>query len=153
MTEKPNALQRYRVGDIVRYVGNDPRWVGQQGPVTRADYDSHASVPLVVDLPGGPKGIGICFAESHVEMIAPATLTLTEFLLARIAEDEEWNRDNPGGDPMKPGSIKRTHAECEAKRRIVGPWVGTVMEDGAWALRVLATIHADHPDFREEWRA
>lgn len=55
-------------------------------------------------------------------------------------------------------------AECEAKRRIVeehreqvevgeGPdYVGGVLDGLESAIRALAAVHADHPDYREEWR-
>jgi phage-related protein len=58
----------------------------------------------------------------------------------------------------------RVLAECEAKRKIVEAWPDTF---GLWsadqadaaramkdvALRALAMPYADHPDWREEWRA
>jgi hypothetical protein len=93
--------------------------------------------------------------------------SLTEFLLARIAEDEaaplEWQR--VGGEA---GSVaaRRLLAECEAKRRIVGDltrFIDTADAAGARAdhptllagleyqLRYLAAIYADHADYREEW--
>jgi hypothetical protein len=60
----------------------------------------------------------------------PATLTLVEFLLARIAEDEQradqlHDEDcdgvspPPGPFPCDCGFPARVRAECEAKRRIV----------------------------------
>ena len=143
------------------------------------------------------------------------TLTLTDFLLARIAEDEavvrearssEHPADRDGtalmaidgtGSAAVMISSGRVLAECEAKRRIVereSRWVRqrfdapehmTVMPDndgpphiqlasGAtlhgedmasfraeWyepapptaTLRDLASIYADHADFRPEWSA
>lgn len=151
--ESPATTLRYRVGDIVRYVGSDARWVGQQGPVTRADYDGHTDVPLVVDLPGGPKGIGVCFAESNVEMVTPATLTLTDFLLARIEEDEEGARIHP-----REWWSTRLEVECKAKRRIVARH--SVCDDVSYGdasscpdMRDLARIYADHEDCRQEWWA
>jgi hypothetical protein len=120
-------------------------------------------------------------------------MTLTEFLLARIAEDEavakEFDREleRDFGSPKAAAlssdlavigsgymdypalSIDSTRvlAECEAKRRIVerfGVLIGdrppesSLDEDGwvliAWeTLYDLASVYADHPDFREEWRA
>jgi hypothetical protein len=143
-------------------------------------------------------------------------MTLTEFLLARIAEDEavalglEHTKAHVGpwdvGGLTKPESVNigtywpvrdadgaavgwtalssdawhiarhdpaRVLAECEAKRRIVEsadeatgldlqvdsefrvgrrdtakePYLGDVI------LRALASVYANHPDFREEWRA
>jgi hypothetical protein len=51
-------------------------------------------------------------------------MSLTEFLLARIAEDETWANDSASPDysdlePGTPGHSGRILAECEAKRRIV----------------------------------
>lgn len=96
--------------------------------------------------------------------------TLTEFLLARIAEDEaranhakwamqgEWftTADDKVDEYVCGLSPARVLAECEAKRRIVesyaeeyGPDVVRVDHD---VLRELASVHAEHPDYREEWR-
>jgi hypothetical protein len=96
-------------------------------------------------------------------------VTLTEFLLARIAEDEagyraeaagmEWLTVN--GRDLWPQLL----AECEAKRRIVvemGRLAGDVRptsnldEDGwillCWeTLETLAAVYADHPDCDEKW--
>ena len=103
------------------------------------------------------------------------TLTLTGFLLARIAEDEALKH---GGYPG------RVLAECEAKRRIVEAhplvtdqrrlvpaWPGSApgvacancggnpvdssapIEDigPCDTLLALAAVYADHPDYRQEW--
>lgn len=128
-------------------------------------------------------------------------MTLTEFLLARIAEDEKaalpfrnrlgeddaWRCDEVGGkvrsvmpqhfgnsDVMAESDTHltaahiarhdpaRVLAECEAKRRIVndlrpeGRRIASVrplwrMHDDI--LAALALPYADHPDWREEWRA
>ena len=104
--------------------------------------------------------------------------TLTDFLLARIAEDEE----NAGRfvdilpeDTMTP-LFRRILAECEAKRRIVeehGPEEVASLERGSFGkafvvcrrcqtmagqvvapchtLRHLAAVYADHPDYQTEW--
>jgi hypothetical protein len=128
-------------------------------------------------------------------------MTLTEFLLARIAEDEQaatagistqadpengWGLieyEGLAGLTLSPhvGHIHervqgehiirwhphRVLAECEAKRRIV-ELCAEVMGDEdprtsldeagwislAWELMYeLAGVYADHPDFREGWRA
>ena len=105
--------------------------------------------------------------------------TLAEFLLARIADDEGdahsgvWH----GGQSKCAG---RVLAECEAKRRIVQDHRAidlTVRFPGTTprcnrcrnleasetdrhmfaafpcqTVRLLASIYADHPDYREEWR-
>lgn len=106
---------------------------------------------------------------------------LTEFLLARIAEDEGVARAatlGHDGRPVDafdwdygPGSERdmttaqdeahrtwspwRALAECEAKGRIVGQ--ASNVEWGGYAVRDvilghLAAVYADHPDYREEWR-
>lgn len=102
---------------------------------------------------------------------AQHTMTLTDFLLARIAEDEadapsvhevsrctamEWGGNTSNAcDCGWPEGIK---SECEAKRRIVdwaAPLVSGVRhenEDGRDLLCLLALPYADHPDCREEWR-
>ena len=82
-------------------------------------------------------------------------MNIVEFLEARIAEDEEragsgwsrlgntrWETDNYGRDHLTPFAVL---AECKAKRAI--------MKDAFWdTLTALATVYADHPDYREEWR-
>ena len=135
-------------------------------------------------------------------------MTLTEFLLARIAEDEavaravieadysdgiwHWDMhrakpyrsalvDNrgvvvlpPKNDDVYPSKNVADHiarhnparvlAECEAKRRIVGMFESReeqAHESNAvaahatgllLAMKCLATVYADHPDFDEAWR-
>jgi hypothetical protein len=101
---------------------------------------------------------------------------LADFLLARIAEDEQRAVGLPsfwvtGGrvifDPA------RVLAECEAKRRIVEPWRAGLTEPDPFSvslgseenwrygihsqareaiLRLLALPYANHPDYRQEWR-
>ena len=107
---------------------------------------------------------------------------LTDFLLARIAEDEAEARDAikerdsiPFTRPVSPDydlkswpdvgvpavlvGPERVLAECEAKRRIVEDRIhldtvrpGAIRAHSEWVCRVLATVHADHPDYREEWK-
>lgn len=73
--------------------------------------------------------------------------SLTEFLLARIAEDEA-----AAHRMFRPA---RFLAECEAKRRIVelGPCRCSEHGDSAWlaAMRALAAVYADHPEWRGSW--
>lgn len=87
-----------------------------------------------------------------------ATATLTQFLRARIAEDEatarvanDWNFT----------AEARVLAECEAKRRIVESAefvrdTPSIHDDARTfmsnVLRRLAAVYAEHPDYREEWR-
>lgn len=96
-------------------------------------------------------------------------MTLTEFLLARIAEDEAyahepsgWNEYDPG-DPINPARIL---AECEAKRQIIarhiaagrvfraapGEGNGAGMYVMIKVCQMLTLPYADHPDFEEEWK-
>jgi hypothetical protein len=94
-------------------------------------------------------------------------VTLPEFLLQRIAEDERHARKLAESDrrPVLALAITVDHpqrilAECEAKRRIVGlvgpahderdePIPGSGLPD---VLAALALPYADHPDYREEWK-
>jgi hypothetical protein len=104
------------------------------------------------------------------------TMTLTEFLLARIAEDAAeasfwyrvWDRVREEEESL----VNRVLAECEAKRQIVEEWpdndgcdlAGSAYGDHAMleaagekamharVLRHLAAIYADHHDYREEWK-
>lgn len=102
-------------------------------------------------------------------------MSLAEFLLARIAEDEDRARQS-----WWPA---RQLIECEAKRRIIAEHEMTTIRpghvEGYWwdaycrrctmggeytditkgpredpcaTLRILGAIYADHPDYREEWR-
>lgn len=91
------------------------------------------------------------------------TLTLAEFLLARIAADQEWAERwiHPSHSTTMCGDCalaqQRILADCEAKRRIVDyevPWPGDPDAETAayYACQCLALIYADHPDYRQEWR-
>lgn len=113
---------------------------------------------------------------------AAGTLTLPDFLLARIAEDEQAHRDVLGW----PDGVRRlpsAHHErmlrgCESKRLIIEDHreadrgycrrcvgVDEVDIGGQFpryerlslelpcpTLRALALPYADHPDYRDEWR-
>jgi len=88
-------------------------------------------------------------------------MTLTEFLWARIAEDEaaaQWVHAIPWD---------RVLAECEAKRRIVKQdeeaenEINYFTEDAAYGgwrdchefvMRTLALPYADHPSYLPEWK-
>lgn len=102
---------------------------------------------------------------------------LAAFLLARIAEDE--HRALGRRDHNAPSARVYALAECEAKRRIVALHSETseMRDYGNWephlcrscggqgyndfdgiaypcdTIKALASVYADHPDFREEWRA
>lgn len=73
---------------------------------------------------------------------------LTEFLLARIAEDEVAER---GGAPMLTSRETAARIRANVRRLSLG---------GAWSVRggqirpaahVEAQRYADHPDYRAEW--
>jgi hypothetical protein len=108
------------------------------------------------------------------------TMTLTEFLLARIAEDEaaaERGRSHNGGGTFANDNYgyllvqpARVLAECAAKRQAIeAAWGDQVQIEGEWGhcqgreemsvkddnpavVEHLAAVYADHPDYREEWR-
>lgn len=96
--------------------------------------------------------------------------TLTDFLLARIAEDEagavrqlsEATTQRPQGSsareigPDAAGSPTRVLAECDAKRRWID-WVehestSDLTAEQRVSLRYMALPYATHPEYRDEWR-
>lgn len=100
-------------------------------------------------------------------------MTITEFLLARVAEDEAAAEaaNKPGVVSSVSGGIFGSHtirhgparvlAECEAKRRIVEQWAATAADDAEvypglqsqaqGTLEALAAVYAGHPGYRQEW--
>jgi hypothetical protein len=99
------------------------------------------------------------------------TMTLTEFLLWRIAVDEDRHafRDlaevfRARGEGLVADFLDkeeaRALAECEAKRRIVSVLDAVLAQsrnheqrqNAETTLRHLAAVYSDHPDYREEWR-
>ena len=88
----------------------------------------------------------------------PEPPTLAEFLIWRIEEDEERNvhatgcpyGTSEGVDDCACGEGSRNRAECEAKRLLV-EWYGDTVPDSD-TLKALATVYANHPAHREEWR-
>jgi hypothetical protein len=103
-------------------------------------------------------------------------MTLTDFLLARIAEDEHragWyhqslclsNYHGEEGDEEHPCRCRhpdRLLAECEAKRRIVDDYrkqeascsdgdMGWLLQGLEMAMEALAVPYAAHPDYQQEW--
>lgn len=74
-------------------------------------------------------------------------MTLSDFLLARIAEDEM-----AASTTLSATWNKWIERDCEAKRQIVkhhAPYAGG---GGRPTLFYLAAIYADHPDYDEAWR-
>lgn len=105
-------------------------------------------------------------------------MRLTEFVLARLSEDEESAREWAADEgayiwDRSPVDPTRMLAECEAKRRIVeahkpyrriyGLGCDVCLQPRhlpadapGWpclTLRLLALPYADHPDYQQEWRA
>lgn len=92
--------------------------------------------------------------------------TITEFLEARIAEDEQQAGicRELGWSPAKKYGVTavspaRVLAECAAKRAIIAAHKNQEDndDDSAWIvasevlLRALAAVYASHPDYRQEW--
>ena len=84
--------------------------------------------------------------------------TLTAFLLARIAEDEqrfdlEFRHDPIGEEEaFAADAANRVLADCEAKRRIVEVATAHGTLQSIEILSLLALPYADHPDYQEDWR-
>lgn len=91
-------------------------------------------------------------------------MTLTEFLLARISDQEAVARRWLDVGTQVVINPLLVIAECEAMRNIVH-WFITLNDYGPeddhdagyWdalsdCLKALALPYADHPDYREEWR-
>ena len=93
-----------------------------------------------------------------------SAMTITEFLLARIAADEasakavlaiyepdEWGSPLAGGNHF-PAEVTlwdrfdpaRVLAECAAKRVLLG-------NANYIAINALAAVYADHPDYKQKW--
>ncbi len=106
-------------------------------------------------------------------------MTIVEFLLASIAEDEAVARDYAAEDNATVDhehqvrwAEARVLAECEAKRRIIEEHRPRVVrpvvdiyddecetchgsEPGSYpciTLQILAAVYADYPDYDEAWR-
>jgi hypothetical protein len=84
---------------------------------------------------------------------------VTEFLLARIAEDEaniegDWAAGDGGLHIISTHMHDRMVAQCAAMRKIVewSPSAPDAISEWEGALETLSSIYADHPDFKEEWR-
>ncbi|CAI9417307.1 DUF6221 family protein [Nocardioides sp. T2.26MG-1] len=107
-------------------------------------------------------------------------MTIVEFLLARIAEDERDGCPCRFVDEDRDICDDRWRAECGAKRQIIAlheqgdgvsyrgtefcsrctasgeyPADDAYTDEQNWpcpTLRALAAVYADHPDYRQEWR-
>ena len=96
-------------------------------------------------------------------------MTITEFLEARIAEDEAAARQEDedyahttllptyDSDHQLKWNTERVLAECTAKRAVIGWWtdglIGYVRVDDELTnpLLPLAAVYKDHPDYKQEW--
>lgn len=88
--------------------------------------------------------------------------TLTEFLLARITEDEVAIEATIEADPAPSGWLGPMLTMLAAHRSLVNEARNYSPElehgdNGEWAfdhtLRILAGTYASHPDYRAEWDA
>jgi uncharacterized protein DUF6221 len=81
---------------------------------------------------------------------------LVEFLLVRIAEDEQAARDL--GDDGTVGTWSHwVLAECDAKRHVVRLYQAAQAKGASLMMltEVLCTLalpYADHADYRDQWR-
>jgi hypothetical protein len=93
-------------------------------------------------------------------------MTLTEFLEARIAEDEAEADYLLGREDDEANAYgKHFLAECAAKRAIIAgrKRIDRSANDDEWSMgysdanyeatHALAAVYADHPDYRREWAA
>ena len=97
-------------------------------------------------------------------------VTITEFLLARIAEDEKQARKHLADTVGWGDYVGRVLDECAAKRAIIeshaniskaaeerNPMMAQAlvmqgMKEGTRiALASLAAVYASHPDYQQEW--
>lgn len=90
-------------------------------------------------------------------------MEIDEFLLARIAEDEDKARAPLSDNWWQSIHPDRVLAECDSKRRIVSRcepldpslFAGDVTgwnRERSMMLWLLSLPYADHPDYREDWR-
>jgi len=95
-------------------------------------------------------------------------MTITEFLEARIAEDEAdtINRvvlRSEDRRSLTMDQAERAHAEIAAKRAILADrkrmdrnthdddWTAGYSDGNYQAINALAAVYRDHPDYRQEW--
>lgn len=123
-------------------------WETCGGRVFDADVRADKFMPMSGFSDAMSRGLG---SPHESAWVSPPNLTLTEFLLARIAEDEAAARevmaDNFGDGPIGTGddpwpserafaeryTVARVLAECEAKRRIVEEHSGITATDIDWS--------------------
>ena len=84
------------------------------------------------------------------------TLTITDFLRARIAEDEaniegDWAGGDGGLHILSAPMHERLLAECNAKRQILAAWDLTHHNINLAMLYIIVGVYSDHPDFNPGW--
>jgi hypothetical protein len=80
-------------------------------------------------------------------------MNLTDFLLARISEEEERAMRDLGSSPSKERAMRRVYA-CQAKRELALRLAAERSRDSASnpeVLRLLSGDYVDHPDFDASW--
>jgi len=84
-----------------------------------------------------------------------STQTITEFLEARIADDEMHARMMAVIIPEEPAPFSSTRIlhECAVKRAIIANWGPHEALDGPNLLAVMAAVYSTHPDYRGPWAA
>jgi inosine/xanthosine triphosphate pyrophosphatase family protein len=85
-----------------------------------------------------------------------STPAITEFLEARIADDEGLATEALPGEPSVWGARgwydpARVLAECAAKRAIIELTANCDGYTQEAMRRTLAAAYSDHPDYRQEW--
>jgi len=107
-------------------------------------------------------------SENYDDVREDDPMTLSEFLLARIAEDEAAARECMGVPVHVLHGASRgvaeflgfgptfILAECEARRRIVERYAHVLERgdsgDARWVLPLLALPYAGRPDYQQEWK-
>ena len=86
-------------------------------------------------------------------------MSITEFLEARLTEDEQDAKDRRLGDYFSDDPITdRMFKECAAKRAILdehelaGEWCVTCeREHPCPTLKIVAGVYSDHSDYNSQW--
>lgn len=88
-------------------------------------------------------------AAAHIARHDPARVLREVEAKRRIVEDwKRWRAEEVAAKQDYVAWIDE-RAPREAPRRILDPALGAGLE---YALRTLAVVYSDHPDYRDEWR-
>lgn len=87
----------------------------------------------------------------------PAPIALTDFLSARISERRLFWEMVAEAKQAHPDRVRREMKRCDADDRIVElhtSWAGDANDYGQTrqVLEILASVHSDHEDYRDEWK-